>query len=275
MQQLLIFLSKRKHFFLFLFIQLITLWLTFQNQDYHRSKFVNSAGNITGYVFTLTNNWNQYLGLKEENQILLEENAKLRSLLENSMFEISKEFTEIRDTNILGVEQKYNYTSAEIINNSFRNRNNYITINKGLEHGIIKESGVICSKGIVGVIESVGQKYSSVISILNKNLPVNAQLKNSQYFGSLSWPGESRNKFILSDVPKQAKIAIGDTIVTGGYSGIFPEGILIGKVIKAEVPEGQNYHEIEVESFFDYANLKSVYIIQNLHKEDLNTIANE
>lgn len=207
--------------------------------------------------------------------MLLEENAKLRSLLENSMFKISRDFIELTDTNNIGIEQKYNYTSAEVINNSFRNRNNYITINKGTKHNIITESGVISSNGIIGIIESVGEKYSSVISILNKKSYVSAQLKNSQYFGSLTWPGESRSKFLLSDVPKQAEVIIGDTIVTGGYSGIFPEGIPIGKVVTSEVPEGQNYYYIEVEPFIDYANLKSVYIIQNLHKRDLNELSNE
>ncbi|MEN8136827.1 MAG: rod shape-determining protein MreC [Bacteroidota bacterium] len=272
MQQLLFFLAKKKHFFLFLFIQLITLWLTIQNQDYHRAKFVNSTGNFVGSIYSLANNWDSYIGLKQENQKLLEENAKLHSMLLSSMFEIEKNYINISDSSSAKFIQKYNFTDAEIINNSFRNRNNHITLNKGRVHGIQPENGVISTNGIVGIVESVGKNYSSIISVLNKNLQINAKLKNSNYFGSLSWPGNDRNTFILSDIPKEAQFNIGDTITTGGFSTIFPAGINIGTVENFEIPIGQNYYEIIVKSFVDYANIKSVYIVKNLHKSEINNI---
>ncbi|MCK5906061.1 MAG: rod shape-determining protein MreC [Flavobacteriales bacterium] len=272
MQQLLFFLAKRKHFFLFLFIQIIALWLTIQNKDYHRAKFVNSTGNFIGSVYKFASNWNSYVGLIEENQTLLEENAKLHSILMSSMFKIGENDKQITDTNSNRYTQQYKFTDASVVNNSYRNRNNHITINKGIKHGIKAENGVVTSNGIIGIIESVGENYSSVISLLNKNLLVNAKLKNSNHFGSLSWPGNDRNTFLLSDIPKEAIFAIGDTITTGGYSTIFPAGINIGVVDSYEIPSGDNYYVIKVKSFIDYANIKYVYIIQNLHSRELSTI---
>ena len=272
MQQLINFLSKRKYIFLFILIQLITLWLTIQNKDYHRAKFINSTGDFIGSIYSSINNFDKYIDLYEDNQNLLEENAKLQSMLKSSMVEVGISMKEHTDTNNLRIVQKYNFTSAEIINNSYRRRNNHITINKGTRNGVEDGDGVITSNGIIGVIESTGEKYSSIISVLNKNLLVNAKLKNSNYFGSLSWPGKDRNEFLLSDIPKEALVTIGDTIITGGYSTIFPEGITIGTIKNIEIQENQNYYEIIVSPFLDYANIKAVYIINNLHREEIKSL---
>lgn len=269
MQQLFNFLSKRKYIFLFLFIQLITLWLTIQNKDYHKSTFINSTGDFIGSIYSKVNNLDKYLDLHEENIRLIEENSKLHSMLKSSMIEVGKSFKSYSDTNELNIVQKYQFTESEVINNSFRRRNNHITISKGLKNGISDGDGVITSNGIIGVIESTGENYSSVISILNNNLQINAKLKNSNYFGSLSWPGKDRSKFLLSDIPKEANLSIGDTITTGGYSTIFPEGIAIGIIQKFEILQNQNYYNIVVKPFLDYANVKYVYIIKNLQQEQI------
>jgi len=272
MQQLFNFLAKRKYIFLFLFIQLITLWLTIQNKDYHKAKFINSTGDFVGTIYSKVNNFDKYLNLHEENLKLAEENAKLRSMLKSSIIEVGIDMENHSDTNALKIVQKYQYTSAQVINNSYRHRNNHLTIDKGLLNGIENGDGVITSNGILGIIESTGENYSSVISILNKNLQINAKLNNSNFFGSLSWPGKDRTKFILSDIPKEANISIGDTIITGGYSTIFPEGIKIGIIDKFEILNNQNYYNIEVRPFLDYANVKSVYIVKNLHRSQINNI---
>ena len=269
MQQLINFLAKRKYIFLFLFIQLITLGLTIQNKDYHKATFINSTGDFVGSIYSKVNNFDKYLDLYDDNLRLIEENAKLHSMLKSSMIEVGINMQSFSDTNTLRIMQKYHFTEAEVINNSFRHRNNHITLNKGLKNGVRDGDGVITSNGILGVIESTGENYSSVISILNKNLQVNAKLKKSNYFGSLSWPGKDRTKFILSDIPKEAKFNVGDTITTGGYSTIFPEGINIGVIEKFNIIKNQNYYSIVVKPFLDYADVKSVYVIQNLHREEI------
>ena len=254
---------------MFIFIQSITLWLTIQNKDYHRTTFINSTGNFVGSIYSKVNNFDKYLDLYDENTRLVEENAKLHSMLKSSMIEVGIDMKLHTDTNAMKIVQKYHFTEAEVINNSYRHRNNHITINKGLKNGIRDGDGVITSNGVIGVIESTGENYSSVISILNKNLQVNAKLKKSNYFGSLSWPGKNRNIFVLSDIPKEAKFSVGDTIITGGYSTIFPEGINIGVIEEFNIIENQNYYFITVKPFVDYANVKSVYTIQNLHREEI------
>lgn len=255
-----------------LLLQIVALILTIQNQDYHRSQIVGSTGNFIGDTYKNINKFDSYLKLKDENELLLDENAKLHSLLEKSMYSISTNFTTYSDSINKGFRQKYQYSGALVINNSYRQRNNYLTINKGKINGVTEESGVVTHNGIVGVVNNIGENYSSVISVLNKNLLINAKLKKSSYFGSLKWDGRNHNILQLTDIPKHAKISIGDTITTGGYSSIFPAEIPIGKISYFEIKEGQNYYDIELETFIDYANIKSVYIIKNLHKIELDTI---
>ena len=110
---------------------------------------------------------------------------------------------------------------------------------------------------------------SRVISILNTKLNLNAKLKKSNHFGVLNWDGMNYTSIQLKDLPKQSPVSIGDTIVTGGNSFIFPEGILIGEVSSYKLDETQNYIEIEVDLFNDMTDLKNVYIIKNNHLEEL------
>jgi len=272
MQQLFNFLAERKYLFLFIFIQLVTLGLTIQNKDYHKSTFINSTGNFVGGIHSKVNNFSKYIDLYEENQRLVEENAKLHSMLQTSMKEVGIRMKSLNDTNKLKIIQKYHYTGAEVINNSYTRRNNHITLDKGTRNGVSDGDGVVTTNGIVGVIENTGENYSSVISILNKNLQINAKLKKSNYFGSLSWPGKDRTKFKLSDIPKEAVINVGDTITTGGFSTIFPEGIDIGVIEDFKLVDNQNYYKIVVKPFIDYAKIKHVYVVHNLHREEIKSL---
>jgi rod shape-determining protein MreC len=272
MQQLLNFIGKNKKFFVFLLLQLFALILTIQSQNYHRSKFISSTSSITGGFYEIGHSISKYFDLIEQNQALLNENAKLKSQLRSSLFTNYSDYKEKTDTIYQNLIQKYSYTNANVINNSYRMLNNTLTLDKGNIHGVSNENAVVNDKGIIGVVENVGKRYCSVISILNSKLAINAKIKNSDYFGSLKWPGTKRTKFILSDIPKQALISLGDTIVTGGFSNIFPGNLDIGKIVKIELPNNSNYYELTVEPFIDYSNIKSVYIVKNLHKEEIENI---
>ena len=131
---------------------------------------------------------------------------------------------------------------------------------------------VINSKGIIGITENTSSNYTRVQSILNSNSKINARLKNSNHFGSLEWDGKAYNSIQLHDVPRQANIKVGDTIITGGKSTIFPEGILIG-VIK-DIDTKNNKNLINIQLFNDMSNLRNVYIVTNLDKTEINALNN-
>jgi rod shape-determining protein MreC len=266
MQQLIFFFQKFKYLIFFLFLQFIALALTFNNLTFHKSKFVNSANAITGSMYAVTSNLSEYLNLKSENTLLSEENTRLKNIIEKNIAIRSNLDSVVIDS--LKYHQKYTFTDAKIINNSYIKQFNFITINKGKNQGIDKEMAVINSKGIIGITDNSTKSYTRVQSILNRSSKINARLKNSDYFGSLSWNGKDYNTTQLSDIPRQAPIKIGDTIETGGKSTIFPEGVLIGTISKIKKSNTAD-NTVDIALFNDMSNLGFVYIIKNLDQEEI------
>ncbi|SDU22793.1 rod shape-determining protein MreC [Polaribacter sp. Hel1_33_78] len=269
MQQLIYFFQKFKYFLFFLLLEFIALLFIFNNLNFHKSKFVNSANAITGGLYSQTKNISEYWSLKPKNKLLAQENARLKNLLEKTV-----SINLIKDSTIIDsirYQQKFTFTTAKIINNNYSKTFNFLTLNKGKNSGIKREMAVINSKGIIGITDNSSSRYSRVQSILNRNSKINARLKNSNYFGTLSWNGKDYNIVQLSDLPRQAPLKIGDTIETGGKSTIFPEGIFIGTISK--IDEGNSAdNKVDVALFNDMSNLEYVYVIKNYHKEEIKSL---
>ena len=271
MQQIIYFFQKFKYFLFFLFLEFIALTLTFNNLNFHKSKFVNSANSVTGIFYSTLSNSMEYLSLKSKNQSLQEENTQLKNDLEKNKLFFS---TDISVIDTVKYHQKYTYTEAKIINNNYSKPHNFLTINRGLNEGIVKEMAVINRRGIIGITENVSNNYTRVQSILNKNSNINARLKgNTAYFGTLKWNSIDYNTVQLHDIPRQAPLKIGDTIETGGKSTIFPEGIPIGTVSKINKRNTSN-SKINVTLFNDMSNLENVYVVKNLHKQEIQLLEN-
>jgi len=267
MQQLINFIQKYRYFLFFLFLELIAFQLIINNLSFHKSKFISSASSITGGFYNKINTISDYFQLDIENKELLNENLILRNKLEKlsqnmDTVAISKIFNKTK------FSQRYSYFQGRVEKNQFRNNYNFLTINLGEKDSITPEMGVINSKGILGITENVLQSYSRVRSILNKNSKINAKLKNSNYFGTLTWDGLDYNITQLLDIPRQAKLKVGDTIITGGMSSIFPEGIPIGRVNNI-VNELSIKRIINIQLFNDMSNLKNIYVVKDFDKQQL------
>ena len=265
MQQILNFFLRNKNFLLFLLLFILSFFLIIQSHSYHRSKFINSANFLTGGVYESVNNIGHYFKLNEENKVLLEENNRLKSVLFNADGNTETD-TVISDS--------YRLISSQVIKNSYASTNNYLTIEKGKNDSIKVDFGVITSIGIVGIIDNISNNYSRVMSVLNTNSRINAQLKKTNHFGTLTWDAESPEIVQLIDIPKQAPIVEGDTIITGGRSTIFPKGIPIGSVVSFAIDESENYYTIQIKLFNDMTNIGHVHIIENKDTDEIQAIEN-
>ena len=265
MQQIIYFIRKFRYFLLFLLLEIIAIIFTIQHHSYHTSKFVNSANEISGGLYNKINSINEFFLLKKENKLLLEENIRLKNYLERKDINFNTKSIHIMDSS--QYFQKYEYSEAKVINNNFSNRNNTLTINKGKNHGLTSDLGVINSEGVIGVIESISSNFATVLSILNNNSRINVRLRNSNHFGTLIWNGKTHTTTQLIDIPRQAVIKVGDTIITGGKSAIFPEGINIG-TIKDFIFENNQYKKINVLLFNDMSAIGYVQIVKNLQKNE-------
>ncbi|WP_445384105.1 rod shape-determining protein MreC [Robiginitalea sp. IMCC44478] len=267
MQRIINFILRYKTTLLYAFLMFLSLILTVQSHSYHQARYFNSANWLSGNIYDASFSITGYFNLKEENKKLLEENKRLRTRLFNKEF---KESTTL-DSSALD----YVVMRAQIIKNSYSKPNNYITLNRGRNDSIQQDMGVITSKGILGIVEKSSANYASVQSILNSKSNINAKIKNTNYFGSLVWNRGDYQLVQLEDIPRLVPLQIGDTIVTGAMSSIFPEGIPIGAIDNFELKESASFYNIDVRLFNDMTNLKEVYIIKNRNREEILQLESE
>ena len=266
MQQILNFFTKNSTKLLFLLLLVISLYLTIQSHAYHRSKLINSSNYVSGIIYEKTNEVKSYFHLKQENEKLAEENAALKQILYNSQIIVDSAF---RLNPELRVAMDYHVFNSKIVKNIYSKKENYLTIKGGSKLGIKKDMGVINSNGVIGIIENVSVNYATVQSILNTKTRIAAKISNSDHFGTIVWDGRNAGYVQLIDIPKLAKLHKGDSIVTGGESTIFPENIPIGVVDKVFTSQTSNFYTINVRLFNDMTKLQSIYILENVHKEEI------
>jgi len=267
MQQILFFFIRNKNFLLFCVLFLVSLSLTIQSHSYHKNKFITSANFLSGGLYSYKSDFTSYFNLRSENNQLIEENLRMREKLE--FYKKNSFFSDIDSTSILS---KYDYIPAKVINNSFSKTKNKLTIDEGSKKSIELDMGVITSKGIVGIVNNTSKNYATIQSILNTNSQINAKLKTTNHFGSLVWDSNDPNIVQLIEIPRLAPLVIGDTIVTGGKSTIFPEGILIGTIKDFILLDDESSYTLNVQLFNDMTNLNHVYIIKNKERKEIKSV---
>jgi rod shape-determining protein MreC len=200
------------------------------------------------------------------NKQLAEENARLKSSPKygNEIININNLVT-----NLHGDSSSYKYTTALVINNSINKPYNYITLNKGTRHGIKPDQGIISVNGIVGVTFKVSDSFTLAMSVLNNRWSISAKIKKNNYFGSLVWQGGDYRTASLREIPIHVNISKGDTVVTSGFSSIFPEGIMIGIIENFSRKEGDNYYTIDLSLAADFKSLAYVEVIENFNSYEI------
>jgi rod shape-determining protein MreC len=264
MQQILNFILKNSYRMLFLLLLGISLSLTIQSHSLHRSNYINSSNAVAGYTYDQVNSVKEYFGLRQKNEDLARENARLKEILFNKKDTILE--GKIVVPNILS---DFKVIQAKVTKNSYSKQENFITLDRGSSIGIRSDMAVVSDRGIVGVIEKTTKNYATLISILHTKNPINAKVKNSNHAGTITWNGKNTGFVQLVDLPRLVNLKIGDTIVTSGQSYVFPENINIGKIDKIFKEKDTNKFVISIRLFNDMTNLGYVYIIENKRKREI------
>ncbi len=260
MNNLLLFIIRYSAFLLFVVLEMIALVLIVRYNDNQRTIYLNSSSIFSGRLYNLADKAYEYNNLRDIADSLANENARLKTNifnLERTVQHISISERPI-DSCIL---EPFRIIEARVINNSINQRNNHFTLDKGVADSIRAGMGVISPNGIAGIIDQVGTEYSTAISILHSAARISAAIRRNNYFGSLIWKETDPRHMILEAVPRQADLLIGDTIVTSGYSYIYPRGIFIGTISRFWIEGGSNYYTIEVKLQEDIARLDQVYVV--------------
>ncbi|MEE4196409.1 MAG: rod shape-determining protein MreC [Bacteroidales bacterium] len=260
MRSLLNFLLRIHFLLLFILIEIFSISLLVNHNNFQRSRMVNFTRELSGKYHQKLAGFKEYFLLREINQQLVEENTRLLNIIESTYKSDEIFFRNVNDTIY---NQRYFYTPARIVNNSVNKKHNFITLNKGKKQGIRPEMAVVSNGNIVGVVNGVSENFATVISLLNIDFRISAKVKKNGYFGSLSWDGKDYQTAVLNEIPLHADIQVGDTIVTSGFSSIYPEGILIGSIEHFEEISG-SFYTIYVRLSTDFKRLSYVNIIGNL-----------
>lgn len=232
MKNLLNFLIKYNYWFLFILLEVISFTLLFRFNNYQASTYFTSSNKVIGKVYEMSGGLASYFHLKSINSDLLDKNVNLEqqvAALERKLYDFQMDsfaVEQLRDV----VLNDYHIIKSNVINNTLNKVDNYITLDKGSEDGISSEMGVLDGNGVVGIVYMTSSHYSVVISVLNSKSSISCKIKGSDYFGYLKWEGGDSQYAYVKDLPRHAEFALGDTVVTSGYSAVFPSGVMVGTI---------------------------------------------
>lgn len=277
MRNLINFLIKYSPFFVFLFYVVISCILLFQFNPYQHYVYLTSANGVSATVYDAVSNVTSYFYLRDINEDLQNRNAQLEMEVINLKNAVRDYSTRLHADSVAMPEaiKNYDFIMANVISNSVSKPLNYITINKGSTDGIKPEMGVVDQNGVVGIVNVVGRHSARVISLLNPHLRLSCKVKGSDYFGSLVWDGNDPTEAILEEMPRHVQFKKGDTIVTSGYSSVFPEGIPVGSIEARKKEYNDNFYSLRIRLFTDFGKLSTVRAIRNNLKDELKALEKE
>lgn len=259
---------------LFLTLEGASFFFIAKDSLFQQAKISGALMYVKGGIAGFISDVRYFVGLKKTNYILLEENIILKNRLEELSSRLLQNDSLDIYTHSKDLEPKFSYIPAKIISNSTNKLQNFIIIDKGKNHGIKKDMGVISSQGVVGIVSAVSDKFSYVISFLNTTQSVSAKIAPSQSFGPMVWEGRRTNYAILTEIPYHIKFMVGDTIYTSGFSTTFPPDIPLGTARGSSLIKG-THHRIRVKLFQDFNTLRYVNVVINNNEAELNQIIKE
>ncbi|MCR4773944.1 MAG: rod shape-determining protein MreC [Prevotella sp.] len=265
MRNLLEFLAKYNHWFVFLILEIISFVLLFKFNSYQGSVWFSTANAVSGQMYEWDSQVESFFAmgtlngeLTKRNIYLEQQVAHLREQLADAKIDSSAAEAQIKKS-IAGIK----YIQAKVVSNTLSHGDNLITINRGAADGVKKDMGVVSGNGVVGVVYLVSAHYSVVIPVLNSHSNISCMIAKRGYFGTLHWIGPNSRLAYLEDLPRHARFKIGDDVVTSGYSAIFPSGVLVGKVLHVyNSPDGLSYRA-QILLSTNFGKLRDVCVIDN------------
>lgn len=266
MRNLLDFLIKYHHWFVFILLEVASGVLLFQYNSYQNSVWFSSANAVTGKIYEVKSGFTSYLSLKKANEQL----ALRNFYQERQLDQLRRLYAEVtKDTSVMERESleflsQYQLVPAKVVENSLHKTDNLITIDKGRADGVEKDMGVACGNGVVGVVYLVSEHYAVVIPVLNvSSSRISCTIRNRGYFGYLHWDGKDPSVAYVEDVPRHAKFKLGEWVVTSGFSSIFPSGVLVGQIEKVYNSSDGLSYKLKVRLSTDFGNLRDVFVISD------------
>ena len=269
MRNLLEFLSRHNHWFVFVLLEVLSLTLLFHYNSYQGSVWFTSANAVSGKVYEWNSAVTQYFSLTDVNRQLTQRNVYLEREVEMLAEQIRK--TQKDTTAVERMQQsvmrQYSTIPAKVVSSSLDKANNLITIDKGSADGVRKDMGVVCGTGVVGIVYLTSEHYSVVIPVLNAQSNISCSIRGRGYFGYLHWNGGSPEYAYIDGIPRHAHFKLGDYVVTSGYSSVFPSGVIVGRIKHVYNSADGMAYRLKVTLTTDFTRLRDVCVINDTEME--------
>lgn len=268
------FVGKYSYYFLFVVLEAFSLALLFRFNSYQGSVYFTAANSVVAGINGACEGATNFFHLQEVNRQLTDQNIALQREIEQLRQAL---ITATKDTTITEklMREKlvgYNMVPATVVSNSMERTNNYLVIDRGTADGIRPEMGVVGGGGVVGIVYLTGPHHSLVIPVTNRKSSISCRVRGQSYFGYLQWDGASLLMAYLDDVPRYAKVKVGQAVETSGYSAVFPPGIFVGRVKRIRnSADGQSYR-LDVNLGTNFANLRDVSVVTTPYKAEIDTL---
>ena len=265
MRNLLDFLSRHNHWFVFVILEVLSLVLLFHYNSYQGSVWFSSANAVAGKVYEWNSAVGQYFSLTDVNRKLTERNLYLErevEMLHEQLMKTGVDSTQIEKMQS-SVMRGYETIPAKVVSSSLDKANNFITIDRGSADGVKKDMGVVCGTGVVGIVYLTSEHYSVVIPVLSAQSNISCTIRGRGYFGYLHWNGGSPETAYVDDIPRHAHFKLGDFVVTSGYSSVFPPGIIVGRIKHVYNSENGLSYRLNVTLSTDFTRLRDVCVIND------------
>lgn len=263
MHELFAFFARNSKWLVLAVYVVLSIMLLAGGDPYHRHLYLTSANGVSASVYEFSTNVTGYFNLRERNADLNRRNAELQSevLALRRRLDLEMERLSTDTMPLDSTMQPFSFIVANVINNSIARPFNYLTINKGSLDGVSPEMGVIDASGVVGIVSVVGRHSARVISLLNPNFRLSCKLRGSDNFGSLVWDGNDPEVALLEELPRHTVYQPGDTVVTSGYSAVFPSGLPVGIVMDDDYDDHENFFTLKVRLLSDFSALSNVQVV--------------
>jgi len=267
MRNIIRLIQKYSNLLLFLLLQVIALFFLFSwRNSFHHTIYLTASNNVVGSLYKTNNNILEYFKLQEINDELKAENSILKQSLYNFVdsAEIHLAYQGLLD------EQQFIVRSVNVISSQFKQRENYLVIDKGEKDSVVSNMGIVGTKGVIGIVLNSSTNYASILPIINSNFQLAIRHRRSKSFGMLLWDEKNNWKTaVVEDVPEYVKVHTGDIFETSGAAGIFPAGILIGKVIKTEEIPASQFQRVYLNLYEDFSSLSAAYVVDNKYQHEM------
>ena len=269
MKNIILLIQKYKNFLFFLFLEFIALFFLFSvTNNYHHYNYLSSSNSISAGLFNLQYSMNSYFSLREINNQLLVENAKLKNQLLNKDLVVGRKYIKHKDTTY---KKNYLFKEVRVINSQYKFYKNNLIINAGINSGVQRKSGLIGTKGLLGIVTNVSSNYASIRPIINPDFGLKVLHENSNSWGDLIWIPEqnSFSNVYVKNIPIYTEVKEGDFFITSGAEGLFPRGVIIGRALSIKENIEKQTLIIKVKLEEDFSSLKVGFVVKNQFKNEL------